>query len=102
MIRKGSKVQQEQGETPSAHQVLSSMNQDLFLNHPHLHFYRLALQAPSLSIATIVAVSSTRSCLSRSTLEGLAEHEELSLIVDGEHTSASDTTENVGASTLEE
>jgi len=40
--------------------------------------------------------------LSGSTLEGLAEHEKLSLIVDGEHTSASDTTENVGTCTFEE
>jgi hypothetical protein len=41
-------------------------------------------------------------CLSRSTLEGLAEHEELNLIVDGEHTSTGDTTQNVSTSTLEE
>ena len=34
--------------------------------------------------------------------ELLAEHEELRLIVDGEHTGTSDTTENVGTSTLEE
>lgn len=41
-------------------------------------------------------------CLSGSTLEGLAEHEKLSLIVYGEYTSASDTTENVGTCTFEE
>lgn len=40
--------------------------------------------------------------LARSTLEGLAEHEELDLIVDGEHTGTGDTTENVGTRTLEE
>ena len=40
--------------------------------------------------------------LSRSTLEGLAEHEQLNLIVDGEHTSASDTTEDVSTSAFEQ
>jgi hypothetical protein len=35
-------------------------------------------------------------------LELLSEKEELGLIVDGQHTSTSDTTENVGTSTLEE
>lgn len=35
-------------------------------------------------------------------LEGLAEHQDLHLIVDGQHTSTGDTTENVGTSTLEE
>lgn len=34
--------------------------------------------------------------------ELLAEHEELDLVVDGQHTSTGDTTENVGTSTLEE
>ena len=34
--------------------------------------------------------------------ELLAEHEELDLVVDGEHTSTSDTTEDVGTGTLEE
>jgi hypothetical protein len=40
--------------------------------------------------------------LTGSTLELLAEEEELSLVVDGEHTGTGDTTENVGTSTLEE
>ena len=40
--------------------------------------------------------------LTRSTLELLAEHDELHLVVDGEHTGTGNTTENVGASTLEE
>lgn len=40
--------------------------------------------------------------LTRSTLEFLAEHEELSLVVDGEHTSTGDTTEDVGTGTLEQ
>ena len=40
--------------------------------------------------------------LARSTLEGLAEHEQLDLVIDGEHTGTSDTTENVGTSTLEQ
>ena len=35
-------------------------------------------------------------------LEFLAEHEQLHLVVDGEHTGTSDTTENVGTSPLEE
>lgn len=39
--------------------------------------------------------------LTRSTLELLAEHEELGLVVDGEHTGTGNTTENVGTSTLE-
>lgn len=38
----------------------------------------------------------------RRLFELLAEHEELHLIVDGEHTGTSDTTEDVGTSTLEE
>lgn len=38
----------------------------------------------------------------RRLLEGLAEHEKLDLVVDGEHTSSGNTTEDVGASTLEE
>ena len=41
-------------------------------------------------------------CLAGSTLEGLAEHQELQLVVDGEHTGTSDTTENVGSGTLEQ
>lgn len=35
-------------------------------------------------------------------LEGLAEHEELDLVVDGQDTSTGNTTEDVGTSTLEE
>jgi len=35
-------------------------------------------------------------------LEGFAEHQDLHLIVDGQHTSTGDTTENVGTCTLEE
>lgn len=40
--------------------------------------------------------------LTRSTLELLAEHEKLGLVVDGQDTSTGNTTENVGTSTLEE
>ena len=40
--------------------------------------------------------------LTRSTLEGLAEHEQLDLVVDGKHTGTSDTTENIGTSALEQ
>lgn len=35
-------------------------------------------------------------------LEGLAEHEELGLVVDGQDTGTGNTTEDVGTSTLEE
>lgn len=40
--------------------------------------------------------------LARTALEGLAEHEKLDLVVDGQDTSTGDTTENVGTGTLEE
>lgn len=40
--------------------------------------------------------------LTRSTLELLAEEDELDLVVDGEHTGTGNTTEDVGTSTLEE
>ena len=40
--------------------------------------------------------------LARSTLEGLAEHEQLDLVIDGKHTGTGNTTENVGTSTLEQ
>ena len=40
--------------------------------------------------------------LARSTLESFTEHEQLSLIVDREHTGAGDTTKNVGTCALEE
>jgi hypothetical protein len=40
--------------------------------------------------------------LTRSTLELLAEHEELGLVVDGQDTGTGNTTEDVGTSTLEE
>ena len=39
--------------------------------------------------------------LAGSTLEGFAEHEKLDLIVDGEHTSTGDTTEDISTGTLE-
>lgn len=41
-------------------------------------------------------------CLAGAALEGLAEEEELELIVDGQHTSTGDTTQDVGTGTLEE
>jgi hypothetical protein len=40
--------------------------------------------------------------LTRSTLELLAEEDELDLVVDGEHTSTGNTTEDVSTGTLEE
>jgi hypothetical protein len=43
------------------------------------------------------------SCLwARRLFELLAKHDQLHLVVDGEHTGTSDTTEDVGTSTLEE
>ena len=41
-------------------------------------------------------------CLTRSALEFLAEEKELNLIVDGENTGTSDTSQNVGACALEQ
>jgi hypothetical protein len=40
--------------------------------------------------------------LTRAALEGLAEEDDLELIIDGQNTSTGDTTENVGTSTLKE
>ena len=40
--------------------------------------------------------------LARTALELLAEHEELNLIVDGEHTRASNAAQNVGTRALEQ
>ena len=40
--------------------------------------------------------------LTGTALEGLAEHQNLELVIDGQHTSTSDTTEDVGTGTLEE
>lgn len=40
--------------------------------------------------------------LAGTTLEGLAEHEDLELVIDGQDTSTGDTTEDVGTGTLEE
>lgn len=40
--------------------------------------------------------------LAGTTLEGLTEHEQLDLVVDGEHTGTGDTSENVGTRALEE
>ena len=40
--------------------------------------------------------------LTRSSLESLAEHEQLNLVVDRKHTSTSDTTEDISASTLKQ
>jgi len=41
-------------------------------------------------------------CLSGTTLELLSEENKLDLVVDGQHTSTGNTTENVGSGTLEE
>lgn len=45
---------------------------------------------------------SGRGNLAGAALEGLAEHQDLELVVDGQHTSTGDTTEDVGTGTLEE
>lgn len=50
----------------------------------------------------MVRIRKEKSRLAGTTLESLSEEEELDLIVDGEHTGTSDTTEDVGTSTLEE
>jgi len=39
--------------------------------------------------------------LTRSTLVGLTKHEELDLVIDGQHTGTSNTTEDVSTSSLE-
>jgi hypothetical protein len=60
---------------------------------------------PSLAISSFHHINSGYQegrRLTGSTLELLAEDEELSLVVDGEHTGTGNTTENVGTSTLEE
>lgn len=62
---------------------------------PPLHHYRP--QKPHLNYTT-----QSRNRLTGSTLELLAEHDQLKLVVDGEHTSTGNTTEDVGTSTLEE
>lgn len=41
-------------------------------------------------------------CLSRSTLEGLAEEKKLGLVIDRQYTGTGNTTKNVGTGTLEE
>ena len=68
----------------------------------HLH-HRLILEP----VPPHMINHSPRNCTSRATLstrllEGLAEHEKLGLVVDGEYTSTGDTTEDISTSTLEE
>jgi len=71
------------------------------------HSYAI-LPAASHNLSTfdsrraIVRDRSSTTPLAGSTLEGLAKHEKLYLIVDGQHTGTSNTTENIGTSTLEE
>ena len=68
-----------------------------------LFFYVCIRHRPAdLRAATSAAkVLSTRFVRVR-LLEGLAEHEELGLVVDGQDTGTGNTTEDVGSSTLEE
>jgi len=58
--------------------------------------------SPPVSRCAIVRNRKRATRLAGSTLEGLAEHEQLYLIVDGEHTGTSNTSEDVGTSALEE
>jgi hypothetical protein len=69
--------------------------------------YHHTRRDPSLAISSIHHINSDLGYqegrrLTGSTLELLAEHEELGLVVDGQDTGTGNTTENVGTSTLEE
>lgn len=59
-------------------------------------------QLPQLSLLPPHTQLNPHLCKRYRLLEGLAEHQDLHLIVDGEHTSTGNTTEDVGTGTLEE
>lgn len=68
---------------------------------------RLLPQLPPLNTTFLDRCRSSvqerhRDFLTRSTLEGFSEHEELNLIVNGKYTGTSDTTEDIGTSTLKQ
>lgn len=60
------------------------------------------ITSPSTELLPLPRRSSSTVRLTGTTLELLAEHEQLGLVVDGQHTGTGNTTENVGTSTLEE
>ena len=70
----------------------------LFLKHRN----DCQLQSQLLAHQYVVRVRRVRRRLAGAALEGLSEEEQLDLIVDGEHTSTCDTTEDIGTGTLEE
>jgi len=77
------------------------------INYRHLHLMqRVSHAAKRLSVGHLIRGNRNRSGregnLARATLELLSEEEQLDLVVDGEHTSTGDTTEDVGTGTLEE
>lgn len=59
----------------------------------------LVKEFPSLQQS--ISVTMMPSLLTGSTFEGLAKQKKLGLVIDGKHTSTSNTTENVGTRTLE-
>lgn len=71
--------------------------------HRPLFFYVCIQHRPAdLRAATPDANELSMRLVRMRLLEGLAEHEELDLVVDGQDTSTGNTTEDVGTSTLEE
>jgi len=77
----------------------------IHINHhravPPLH-QGITPSPPTTSHHSPKLLPSSIGCLTGTTLEGLAEHEQLGLVVDGEHTSTGNTTEDVSTGTLEE
>jgi hypothetical protein len=69
---------------------------------PFSSYYYYSFFAPPHQQLIFWGIDEEERRLTRSTLELLAEEDELGLVVDGEHTSTGDTTENVGTSSLEE
>jgi hypothetical protein len=68
-----------------------------------LFFYVCILHRPAnLRAATSATNELSISSIKMRLLEGLSEHEELGLVVDGQDTGTGNTTENVGSGTLEE
>ena len=71
---------------------------------PHLLFFYVCIRhrPADLRVATSAAMVLSTYVVVIRLLEGLAEHEHLGLVVDGQDTSTGNTTEDVGTSTLEE
>lgn len=74
------------------------------ISTPYLLFFCICIhhRRADLLAATSTAIELSTRLVRKRLLEGLAEHEELSLVVDGQDTSTGNTTEDVGTSTLEE